>query len=132
MSPASLLHRRLLGTNMLIHSMQYKWVAAHAGIPGNERADELAVAGAQRPEVPEVDWKQELVRLSRTTHPATTATLSGGGTALRKSKAGKDGTHAAPVTDGRSPGGPAVDDEIQEEWFLDKEEEAALAALQKF
>jgi ribonuclease HI len=32
-----------------VHRVQWQWVKAHAGDPGNERADELANRGVPRP-----------------------------------------------------------------------------------
>jgi ribonuclease HI len=36
-----------------IHDVEFVWVKAHAGIPENERCDRLAVAAAQKPNLPE-------------------------------------------------------------------------------
>ncbi|MGL5939893.1 MAG: ribonuclease HI [Waterburya sp.] len=35
-----------------IHDVEFVWVKAHAGIPENERCDRLAVAAAQKPNLP--------------------------------------------------------------------------------
>ena len=37
--------------------MEFKWVKAHAGTPGNEGADALAKAGTDSPPIPEPDWE---------------------------------------------------------------------------
>ncbi|MFA8435730.1 MAG: ribonuclease HI [Marinifilaceae bacterium] len=35
------------------HKVKFVWVKGHANIPGNERADQLAVMGSQQPNLPE-------------------------------------------------------------------------------
>jgi len=43
------------------HQVRFKWVKGHAGVPENERCDELAVAGAQSYDaVPDLAYIQEI------------------------------------------------------------------------
>jgi len=39
------------------HSVRFKWVKGHAGIPENERCDELAVAAANSPETEDFGYQ---------------------------------------------------------------------------
>jgi len=34
------------------HNVKFVWVKGHSNIPGNERADELAVIASKRPNLP--------------------------------------------------------------------------------
>lgn len=35
------------------HQVKFVWIKGHANIPGNERADQLAVMASQKPNLPE-------------------------------------------------------------------------------
>lgn len=43
------------------HRVKFKWVKGHAGIPENERCDQLAVAAAEGPDLPPDRWYEENV-----------------------------------------------------------------------
>ena len=67
--------------------MEFKWVKAHAGTPGNEGADALAKAGADSPPIPEPDWealtREVRAELKAASSSASVATIAAAESALQ-------------------------------------------------
>lgn len=99
---------------------QFEHVAAHVGIPGNEKADALALAASNLPEVRSRDWEAELAAMKEITTTGIFAEDT-----LNTSLMNGHRTTAAASED-------EAGEEIDSEWLLDSEDEAALQEHQNF
>ena len=70
-----------------VHDVEFIWVRGHAGDPGNERADALAVAASQSPDLA-VDGEYENLARGQRPAPRTRRRPANAAAAARKSRRG--------------------------------------------